>query len=264
MPYLQVEGLKMFYTKRGKGSEPILLLHGNVSSTEYWNKFLKILPDRYQAVALDQRGCGKTEHSAIGYNIPQFVEDLNQFTERLRLKRFHLIGHSMGGQVSMLFTLKHPEKVETLALLDSVPADGLLLNEEIRAYFTQMVNDPNLLRQVMDTMVMPHGEGPGFAARAMDIALACAPQTMKESLESMNQTRFLSDLSKITAPTLILHGKDDLTIPLELMVPTLRAIVHAQVIIFTQCGHAPQVERPKEFAEAYLGFLRHHRIKKKN
>jgi pimeloyl-ACP methyl ester carboxylesterase len=80
----------------------------------------------------------------------------------------------------------------------------------------------------------------------------------------MNQTRFLSDLSKITAPTLILHGKDDLTIPLELMVPTLRAIVHAQVIIFTQCGHSPQVERPKEFAEAYLGFLRHHRIKKKN
>ena len=263
MPYLQIEGLKIFYLKKGKGSETILLLHGNVASAEYWNKFLKVLPDRYQAVAIDQRGCGKTEHSASGYSIPQFVEDLNQFTGRLALQRFHLIGHSMGGQVSMLFTLKHPEKVQTLALLASVPADGLFLNDEIRAYFSQLANDPKILRQAMDA-VMPYGEGLSSAERATEIALACAPQTLKENLESMHQTRFLSDLSKITAPTLILHGKDDLTIPLELMVPTLRAIVHAQVIIFTQCGHSPQVERPKEFAEAYLGFLRHHRIKKKN
>jgi len=262
MPYLQIEGLKMFYVRKGKGPEPILLLHGNVSSTEYWNKFLKALPDRYQAVAVDQRGCGKTEHAATGYNIPQFVEDLHQFTDRLGLERFHLMGHSMGGQVSMLFTLKHPDKVHTLAIMDSVPADGLLLNEEIRAYFMQMVNDPKILRQAMDTVVMPYGEGPGFAARATDIALACAPQTMKESLESMNETRFLSDLSKITAPTLILHGKDDMTIPLELMVPTMKAILDAQVVIFTRCGHSPQVELPKEFAETYLRFLRGHRIRK--
>ena len=262
MPYLPIEGLKIHYTKRGKGPETILLLHGNVSSTEYWNRFLKMLPARYQAVALDQRGCGKTEHPSLGYSIPQFVEDLRQFTDRLGLPRFHLVGHSMGGQVSMLFTLKHPEKVQTLTLLDSVPADGLFLNEEVRAYFTQVANDPNVLRQAMD-LVMPYGQGPSFSERAMGIALACAPQTMWESLESMNQTLFLSDLAKIAVPTLILHGKDDMVIPLELMVPTMKAIVHAQVFIFTHCGHSPQVERPKEFAEAYLTFLRRQRTPKR-
>ena len=263
MPYLQIEGLKIHYVKKGKGPETILLLHGNVSSTEYWNKFLKMLPARYQAIALDQRGCGKTEHPSSGYSIPQFVEDLSRFSDRLGLPPFHLVGHSMGGQVSMLFTLKHPEKVRTLTLLNSVPADGLFLNEEVRAYFTQVANDPKVLRQAMD-MVMPYGYGPSFAERATAIALACAPQTMKESLESMNQTRFLSDLGKIAVPTLILHGKDDMVIPLELMVPTMKAIVHAQVVIFSHCGHSPQVERPEEFAEAYLGFLRRQRTKKIN
>jgi pimeloyl-ACP methyl ester carboxylesterase len=262
MPYLQVEGLKIHYLKKGKGSETILLLHGNVSCTEYWNRFLKMLPARYQAVALDQRGCGKTEHPSSGYSIPQFVEDLHHFTDRLGVPPFHLVGHSMGGQVSMLFTLKHPEKVRTLTLLDSVPADGLFLNEEVRAYFTQVATDPRVLRQAMD-MVMPYGYGPAFAKRATEIALACAPQTMKESLESMNQTRFLSDLSQIAVPTLILHGKDDMVIPLEQMVPTMRAIVHAQVVIYTHCGHSPQVERPKEFAQAFLGFLHRQRSEKK-
>jgi pimeloyl-ACP methyl ester carboxylesterase len=263
MPYLPAEGLKIHYMKKGKGRETILLLHGNVSSTEYWNRFLKMIPARYQAVALDQRGCGKTEHPSSGYSIPQFAEDLNLFTDRLGLSPFHLVGHSMGGQVSMLFTLKHPEKVRTLTLLDSVPADGLFLNDEVRAYFTQVATDPKVLRQAMD-MVMPYGQGPSFTERAMEIALACAPQTMKESLESMNQTRFLSDLAQIAAPTLILHGKDDAVIPLEQMVPTMKAIVHAQVVIFTHCGHSPQVERPKEFAEAFLGFLRRQTSKKKN
>ncbi len=263
MPYVQLDGLKIHYVKRGKGRETILLLHGNVASADYWSKFLKILPESYQAIALDQRGCGKTEHPPSGYEVPQFVDDLSQFTRRLGLERFHLIGHSMGGQVSMLFTLKYPEKVQTLALLDSVPADGLFLNDEIRANFALLANDPKMFRQAMDA-VMPYGEGPAYADRAAEIALACAPQTLKENLESMHQTRFLADLAKITTPTLILHGKDDLVIPLELMVPTMKAIVDARVVIFTRCGHSPQVERPGEFAGAYLGFIRQYKLKKKN
>lgn len=263
MPYCQIEGLKIHYLKKGKGSETILLLHGNVASAEYWNKFLKVLPDRYQSVALDHRGCGKTEHPSSGYEISQFVEDLNQFSSRLGFKRFHLIGHSMGGQISMLFTLKYPEKVQTLALLDSVPADGLLLNDEIRANFSLLANDPKMLRLAMDG-VMPYGEGPAYVERATEIALACAPQTLKENLESMHRTRFFSELSKITVPTLILHGKDDMVIPLELMVPTMKAILDAQVVIFTRCGHSPQVERPGKFAEAYLGFIGRHKMKKKS
>ena len=90
MPYVQIEGLKIFYIEKGNGPETLLLVHGNVSSTEYWDKFLNILPPRYRAVALDLRGSGQTEHPPDGYNIPQFVEDVKQFTNRLGLSRFHL------------------------------------------------------------------------------------------------------------------------------------------------------------------------------
>ena len=260
MPYIEIEGLKIFYIEKGNGPETLLLVHGNVSSTEYWNKFLNILPPQYRAIALDLRGCGQTDHSSTGYNIPQFAEDLNQFTQRLGLTRFHLLGHSMGGQTSMLFTLKHTEKVHTLGLLDSVPADGLFLNDEIRSYFRAIMNNQTALRQIMEQMVVPFGEGPTFVERATEIARNCAPQTFTESPESMHQTNFISELSKITAPTLIIHGKDDAVIPLEFMVPTMKAMVDAQVVILTRCGHSPQVERPKEFAETYLLFIANHRI----
>ncbi len=263
MPHTQIEGLKIYFVEKGEGPETLLLVHGNVSSTEYWDKLLNILPRQYRAVALDLRGCGRTEHPPDGYNIPQFVEDLNQFTKHLSLTHFHLLGHSMGGMTSMLFTLKHPEKVQTLGLLDSVPADGLFLNDEIRPYFRQIMNDRNLLRQTMEAAVMPHGEGPSFVERATEIASSCAPQTFTESPESMHQTNFISEVSKITAPILIMHGKDDAVIPLEFMVPTMKAMVDAQVVVFTRCGHSPQVERPKEFAKTYLRFVTQHKIKKK-
>jgi len=255
MPYAQIEGLKIFYEETGSGLETILLIHGNVSSTEYWDKFLNLLPSQYRAVALDLRGCGLTEHPPNGYNIPQFVEDVNQFTSQLKLTRFHLLGHSMGGMTSMFFTLKHPEKVQTLTLLDSVPANGLFLNDEIRSYFHVIMKDRGALRQVMEQMVVPFGEGPSFVERATEIAFACAPKTFTENPESMHQTNFISELSQITIPTLIIHGKDDTVIPFEFMVPTMKAMVDAQVIIFTRCGHSPQVEYPKKFAETYFSFI---------
>lgn len=167
----------------------------------------------------------------------------------------------MGGQIAMLFTLKHPEKVQTLGLLDSVPADGLFLNDEIRVLFRQIISDRKALSQAMD-MIMPYGEGPSFAERATEIAFACAPQTFTESPESMHQTNFITEVSEIAPPKLIMHGKDDAVIPLEFMVPTMKAMVDAQVVIFTRCGHSPQVERPKEFAETYLRFIAEHRMRK--
>jgi len=254
MANLQIEGLNIYYCKKGEGPETLLLLHGNVSSTEYWDKFLRILPDRYQAIALDQRGCGKSEHPADGYSIPQYVEDLGQFVDRLGLRRFHLLGHSMGGQIAMLFTLKHPERVQTLGLLDSVPADGLFLNDEIRGFFQLILKDRRALRQALGG-AMPYGEGPSFAERATEIASACAPQTFTENMESMHRTNFISEVSQIAASTLILHGKDDVVIPLEYMVPTMKAMTDARVVIYTHCGHSPNVEWPREFAETYFQFI---------
>jgi len=262
MPYLQIDGLKVHYVKKGKGRETLLLVHGNVSSSEYWAKFMRLLPVRYQAIALDQRGCGKTEHPQDGYTIDQLVEDLKGFVDRSKLKRFHLLGHSMGGQVSMLYTLKYPERVKTLAILDSVPADGLFLNDEVRGYFEKITNDRHMLRQTMD-MVMPYGRGPSFAGRATEIASACAIQAFTMYPESMHMTNILPMIKNIKIPTLIMHGKDDAIIPLEFMIPTMKAMVDARVVIFTRCGHSPQVERPKEFADKYLGFVEEHISKKR-
>jgi pimeloyl-ACP methyl ester carboxylesterase len=254
MPVAQLPGLKMYYNEKGDGQETFLLVHGNVSSSEYFERVNALFPSSSRIIAPDLRGCGQTEHTGGGYDIAQFVEDLDRLTGHLGLDRFHLMGHSMGGQTSMLYTLTHPKKVRTLCLLDSVPADGLFLNDEIRASFHLLLQDREVLRQVMRDMVVPYGEGPAFAERAFEIAAACAPQTILDNPESMHRTNFLFDLSRITVPTLIIHGKDDLVIPLESMVPTMKALADARVFILTRCGHSPQVERPEEVAEIYLPF----------
>lgn len=76
----------------------------------------------------------------------------------------------------------------------------------------------------------------------------------------MNKTVLLDLVGLITAPTLIIHGREDLIIPLETMESTFQAMPSATVIILDKCGHSPQIERPEEFSQVYNNFINQYPI----
>jgi pimeloyl-ACP methyl ester carboxylesterase len=104
------------------GRHPIVLVHGSRLHAHVWNHFSRRFSDRYHVVALDQRGHGDsgwdTEH---GYRMEDFYEDLCAVVEARKLKRFTLIGHSLGGRVSMLYASRHHDLLERLVLVDITP-----------------------------------------------------------------------------------------------------------------------------------------------
>jgi pimeloyl-ACP methyl ester carboxylesterase len=104
MPFVdravKVNGLTLHYTEWGPpDASPVVLLHGITGHARVWDHFAERLMPGFRALALDQRGHGDSDapHDA-DYRIASMADDLAAFADTLRLERFHLVGHSMGGR----------------------------------------------------------------------------------------------------------------------------------------------------------------------
>lgn len=107
--------IKQFYVEKGQG-EPLLLLHGNGESCDYFQHQMDAFSSRYHVYALDTRGHGKTPRGERPFTIRQFAEDLLEFMDGRQIDKAHLLGFSDGGNIAMVFALRHPERVNRLIL----------------------------------------------------------------------------------------------------------------------------------------------------
>lgn len=106
--------------------EPVVLVHGNISSSLFWEDTLRALPDGYRGLAPDLRGFGDTEALPIdaGRGVRDFSDDLHAALAGLGIARCHVAGWSMGGGVAMQLLLDHPDLVASLTLVNPVSPYG--------------------------------------------------------------------------------------------------------------------------------------------
>lgn len=118
---IELHGEIFQYREGGNFSAPaIVALHSLGSSSESWNQVAADLEEDYRFIALDQRGHGGSARTDT-YSFEEMCEDLYHFVTALNLDRFILLGHSMGGSVSYLYSQKYPSKVEKLIVVDTPP-----------------------------------------------------------------------------------------------------------------------------------------------
>jgi esterase len=117
------DGIKLHHLDWGNpAAHPIVLVHGSRLHAHVWNHFSRRFSARYHIIALDQRGHGDSGWSTPdSYRMEDFYEDLRAVIEAKRLSRFTLVGHSLGGRVSMLYAHRHPDLLERLVLVDITP-----------------------------------------------------------------------------------------------------------------------------------------------
>ena len=118
-----LNGLRFHYLDWGnEGKPPVLLLHGGLQQGHSWDFVALALCGDYHVFALDARGHGDSQWAADGdYSLEAHQRDLESFVEALGLEQLILVGHSMGGQTSYVFTSRHPEVVKALAIVDTGP-----------------------------------------------------------------------------------------------------------------------------------------------
>ena len=103
------------YIEKGTGF-PLILLHGNSESNEYFVAQIDYFAKRYRVIALDTRGHGKTNRGDKDFTLDQFAEDLKQFLVEKKIEKANILGFSDGGNIALLFTLKYQEYVRTLII----------------------------------------------------------------------------------------------------------------------------------------------------
>jgi pimeloyl-ACP methyl ester carboxylesterase len=121
MPFVESDGVRLFYAKCGKG-EPLMFLHGFGLHHEMWADQIDYFAKRYMTIAPDARGHGRSDSPPSNHARENRVDDILAIIEQLELTRIHLVGLSMGGGDALAFAIDHPDRLYSLTLAGTVAA----------------------------------------------------------------------------------------------------------------------------------------------
>lgn len=124
---VQTGRLKMHVLTAGpEDGTPVLFIHGNASSSTFWEETMLALPEGFRGIALDLRGYGDTEPLPVGatLGLGDMVEDVRLLVEAMGLGKFHIVGHSMGGGVVMKYMPNYPADLLSVTLVDTMSPYG--------------------------------------------------------------------------------------------------------------------------------------------
>jgi pimeloyl-ACP methyl ester carboxylesterase len=269
-------GETLGYRER-KGEGPILLLiHGNMNSSKHWDLLLEKLDSRLHLVAVDLRGFGISTYNRPVNGLDDFVRDVKQFVDVLNLGKFSVIGWSTGGGVAMQFAAENPEQVEKLIVLSSVSTRGYpffmdgpdgqadstrrarTLDEMLARSHTKLVGgagerrDRAFMKWLFDAAVynVNKPDEERYEEYLDDILTQRNLAEVYHGLNTFNISNHDNDaapgtgaVDRITAPVLVLWGKQDLVIT-ESMTQELMEDFgpRAKLVAFEECGHSVLVD----------------------
>lgn len=107
--------IRLHCIDQGQG-QPLVLLHGNGESSDYFEHQIAHFCKMYRVIAIDTRGHGQSPRGNKPFTIKQFANDLLDFMDERNIEKAHLLGFSDGGNIALTFALKHPERVDKLIL----------------------------------------------------------------------------------------------------------------------------------------------------
>ena len=248
----------------GEG-EPILLIHGSgpgVTAWANWRGVIPVLSKRARVVAPDMLGFGYTSCPPdMPLNVDAWVKQLTDLLDALDLPRVSVVGNSFGGAIALALAHRHPERVERLVLMGAVGlsfpiSEGL---EKVWGYQPSLEAMRELIgifafdqSIVTDELVKMRYEA-SMRADVQERFAALFPPPRQQGVEMLALPE--AALQGIQQPTLIIHGRDDRVIPLEVSERMLRLIPHADLHVFGECGHWVQIEKAAAFTRLISEFL---------
>ena len=258
-------GLRTHFLEAGSG-EPLVLLHGSGPGVSAWENWAEVIPGlsrRRRVLAPDIPGFGATEKKPDGeYGMDFWVDHLFAFMEAVGAARAPIVGNSFGGMVAMAASVRDPGRVERLVLMGSAAGDVPMSEahklaarydgsrEQLERILRIFPCDPDVLTPEMVDRRYEASVRPG----AQQAPHKITPKSTGER-EAMIKATPEAELEKISTPTLILHGREDRVLPVELAIRVHRAIKPSQLHTFGNCGHWVQLERRDEFVAQVLGFV---------
>ena len=268
---IQVDDHKVVYLEGGKG-QSILLLHGFAANKDNWIRFAKYLTNDYHVVIPDIPGFGESSQmQSENYSVENQLRRINRFTETLKLEKFHLAGNSMGGMLAGMYGAIYPQKVLTLALLapggvgSPNPSEvAILLQKGMNPLLTGNTGDfdrliklcfakppfiPSPFKKVLAADAVAHRD---FNKKIWGDMFG----TLTKETSSAKENLLKPYLPQIQAPVLIIWGDTDKILDVGGVSQLEKNLRNYHTVIMINTGHIPMLEKPRDTALHYIGFLK--------
>ena len=238
----EVGAYRVHWLEAGEGPEAVVLLHGLSGSSRWWARNIPALAASHRVAVPDVIGFGRSRHPGPLPDVPGLSEALAQWIASIGHDGVHLVGHSMGGHISVHLAARHPELVRRLALVDA-------------AGIPRPLTPRNVARFAYEVAPPRRWGDPTFLPVILGDALSAGPVTILRSLRHILRDDVRPLLSSVRAPTLVLWGRHDTIIPLEHARVFRERIEGARLLVLEDAFHNPMVDRPADFNTALLQFL---------
>ncbi len=265
------------YTDIGSADnkETLLFIHGLSSYIPAWLKLIPLLKDHFRCIAIDLPGYGKSSEGVHSGGMDLYADVISRFIQKLNLTNVSLVGHSMGGHISLSTALNYPHLIDKLILI--APAGLETFSEEEKEWIKK-ISSPEIFCMQTDKQIrynyeinfvsMPHDVEPMINDRIemkkwKNYKDYC--RIVNNSLNGLLDNPVFEKLNLITQRTLILFGKNDRLIPHSILhkniIPEQIAQTGAAefqkaiVSLIEDCGHFMQYEKPEIISGEIINFM---------
>ncbi len=254
--YVDLPGVKLYFTDTGGPGTPIVLLHSNTGNSDIWAPQIAAFSKAgYRVIAFDRRGWGRSTPDPSGPQPGSIAGDLDGLVNHLKLKKFHLLGVAGGGFAALDYAAWHPEHIRSLIIGGST---GAIKDKDI-ADFIARIEIPEIRKQpaaYLEVAPSYRGSNPDGLARWNEInAQSRQPGAPAQPLHTPNT---FEKIATIAAPTLIIAGDADLLAPPALMQLWARHMKNYEWTVMQDAGHAMAWEQPEVFNKLVLHFVAQH------
>lgn len=249
MQAIEVNGVRLAYERRGKGTA-MVLLHGFPLDHHLWDEVVPLLEDRFDLIIPDLRGFGGSSTVDSFYSMEDYASDIAALLDHLGIIKAAIVGHSMGGYVALAFARLYPERVSGLGLVSSQVLADTEERKKGRYKSAAEVADKGIA-SVVEAMTPKFTNDPrlqDYARKSMEgqqpAGYIGALKAMAERVDST------SLLSTIDYPVVLVHGDADALIPIDRAREVKASFPQAHLAEVRGAGHMPMMEAAQQTAEA--------------
>lgn len=246
------------YEVYGRG-RPVILLHGWLGSWGLWQETMTYLGRFYRTYAMDFWGFGESGKKRNTYAVQDFVTLVDQFMEQLGIESAPLVGHSMGGTVSLLTAIQYPRRARKVVVIGS-PIVGTSLSLLLKLFGRRPIahlvyHNMWALRFGFKVLSPLYTRDPHWPEMMEQDLSSTTLESFLLSIASLRKTDLRPQLSKVKVPVMGMYGKKDVVVSYNQWKPLLEGIPDSRIERFKKAGHFIMLDEPDKFMEILHSFL---------
>lgn len=258
MSVVYIDQEAVHYEVFGRG-RPVLFLHGFLGSWRYWLPSMEVTATSFRTFSFDFIGFGDTLQRDVLPSIGAYADQVIRFLDALGIGKVTLVGHSMGGMVSLKTAIEHPERIERVVTVGA-PIVGNSLTPLIKIMSNQTIAHLAQRTPLITKFLFKRALGNSSEEHTMEILEATikpSSENVRASMRSMMHTDLRTDLLRLRVPSLAIHGtRDDIVSPSQIKVLRRLNLPYLRVVPMERCRHFPWNDEPDPFHAQLLEFLK--------